>query len=104
MAGMTNSPTGQGTKEIPWRLQTASQTSSYEMYRDESADPPALICQVGKTQLRYDLRAIEDLHEMLVAYGDWMPIGGTDEQKPAPEGSVEAWGRDPGIRSAAGTA
>ena len=99
---MTNSPTGQGTKESPWQLQTASKTSSYdktssyEMYRDESVDPPALICQVGKTQLRYDLRAIEDLHSMLVAYGDWMPIGGTDEQKPAPEGSVEAWGRDPG--------
>lgn len=92
--GMTDSATGQGTKDDPWQLKTASQTSSYEMYRDESADPPVLVCQVGKTQLRYDLRAIEDLHAMLLDHGDWMPIGGTDEQKPAPDGTVEAWGRD----------
>ncbi len=30
---------------------------------------------------------------MLVQRGDWVPLGGADEQKPAPEGSVEAWGR-----------
>ena len=63
------------------------------MYRDEDADPPALVCQVGSTQLRYHLRAIEDLHAMLKAHGDWMPLGGADEQKPAAEGTVEAWGR-----------
>ena len=56
-------------------------------------DPPAIICQVGGTQLRYDRRAIDDLHAMLKAHGDWMPLGGADEQKPAPDGSVEAWGR-----------
>jgi len=66
------------------------------MYRDPEADPPALVCRVGSTQLRYHLRALEDLHEMLVAHGDWMPLGGTDEQKPAAEGTVEAWGRSPG--------
>ena len=66
------------------------------MWKDENADPPALVCQVGGTQLRYQLRAIEDLHAMLVAHGDWMPLGGTDEQKPAPEGTVEAWGRAAG--------
>jgi hypothetical protein len=49
--------------------------------------------QVGKTQLRYALRAIDDLHAMLKARGDWMPLGGTDEQKTPPEGSVEAWAR-----------
>jgi hypothetical protein len=65
------------------------------MYRDEAADPPALICQVGSTQLRYDLRAIEDLHAALKAHGDWMPLGSADEQKPAAEGTVEAWGRSP---------
>ena len=63
------------------------------MYRDEEADPPALVCQVGSTQLRYQLRAIDDLHAMLKAHGDWMPLGGADEQKPAAEGTVEAWGR-----------
>ena len=68
-------------------------SSAYTMYRDEEADPPALVCQVGSTQLRYHLRAIDDLHAMLKAHGDWMPLGGADEQKPAADGTVEAWGR-----------
>ena len=63
------------------------------MYRDEDADPPALVCVVGKTTLRYQLRAIEDLHAALLAHGDWMPLGSADENKPAAEGTVEAWGR-----------
>ena len=63
------------------------------MWRDETADPPALICQVGSTQLRYQLRAIDDLQAMLKTHGGWLPLGGADEQKPAPDGSVEAWGR-----------
>ena len=87
---MTN---GTGTKDDPWRLTTAPGTSGYEMWRDEQADPPALVCQVGTTQLRYHLRAIEDLHAWLAAQVAWVPLGGTDEQKPAPEGTVEAWGR-----------
>ena len=41
---------------------------------------------------------------MLKAHGDWMPLGSADEQKPAAEGTVEAWGRSPTTRSAAGTA
>jgi hypothetical protein len=65
------------------------------MYRDEESDPPSIVCQVGATRLLYDARAIEDLHAMLVAHGDWLPLGGADEQKQAPEGSVEAWGRSP---------
>jgi hypothetical protein len=63
------------------------------MYQDESADPPALVCQVGSTRLTYQLRALDDLHAMLKAHGDWMPLGSADEQKPAPEGSVEEWAR-----------
>jgi hypothetical protein len=63
------------------------------MHRDEAADPSALVCVVGTTTLGYQLRCIEDLHAMLVAHGDWIALGGTDEQKPAPEGSVEAWAR-----------
>ena len=51
--------------------------------------------QVGKTQLRYPLAAIDDLHAMLKAKGDWVLLGGADEQKPAAEGTVEAWGRSP---------
>ena len=82
-----------GTKENPWKLKTPPGTSEYEMYRDETADPPVLVCTVGTTVLKYDLRAIDDLHAMLKAHGDWMALGGADEQKPAAEGTVEAWGR-----------
>ena len=84
---------GSGTKQSPWQLKTPSGTSEYVMYKDESLDPPAIVCLVGKTELRYHLRAIEDLHAMLKKRGDWMPLGSADEQKPAAEGTVEAWGR-----------
>jgi hypothetical protein len=84
---------GHGTREQPWNLKTPPGTSEYQMYRDPDASPPALVCVVGKTELRYHLRCLDDLHAMLKAHGDWMPLGGTDEQKPAPEGSVEAWAR-----------
>ena len=85
--------TGNGTKESPWQLKTPPGTSDYQMYRDESADPPAIVCQVGSTQLKYHLRAIEDLHAWLKAQGDWVPLGAADEQKDAAAGTVEAWGR-----------
>jgi hypothetical protein len=84
---------GSGTKQSPWELTTASGSSEYQMYKDESLNPPALVCMVGKTELRYDLRALEDLHAMLKQHGDWMALGSADEQKPAAEGTVEAWGR-----------
>lgn len=86
---------GAGTPEDPWVLTTPPGTSEFQMHRAPDADPPALVCQVGKTQLRYHLRCIEDLHSMLKEHGDWMALGGTDEQKDPPAGSVEAWGRDP---------
>jgi hypothetical protein len=84
---------GSGTKEDPWILQTPSGTSTFEMYRDSEADPAVLVCTVGRTVLHYDLRIIEDMHAMLQAHGDWMPLGNADEQKTAREGSVEAWAR-----------
>jgi hypothetical protein len=84
-----------GTKTSPWKLKTPPGTSEFTAYRDEEADPPALVVQVGKTQLRYHLRCIDDLHAMLVEHGDWMPLGAADEQKSAAEGTVEAWGRSP---------
>jgi hypothetical protein len=79
----------EGTPESPWRLKTPPGTSEYEAWRDEDA----LVVQVGKTQLRYQWRAIDDLAAMLREHGDWMPLGSADEQKPAAEGTVEAWGR-----------
>ena len=84
---------GTGTKDDPWQLKTAPGTSDYQMYRDETADPPVLVCTVGSTVLRYQLRALDDLHAMLKKHGDWMPLGSADEQKPAADGTVEAWGR-----------
>ncbi len=91
MSGM-----GSGTRDDPWQLTTAPGTSSYQMWRDESADPPTLVCQVGSTQLKYQLRAIDDLHAMLKDHGDWLPLGAADEQKTAAEGTIEAWGRSEG--------
>jgi len=85
---------GTGTRDDPWQLKTPPGTSAYTMHRDEAVDPPALVCQVGSTRLSYRLRAIEDLHAMLQAHGDWMPLGSADEGKPAVAGTVEAWARD----------
>ena len=90
---MSANAVGSGTREDPWVLKTPSGSSEYKMYRDESADPPALLCVVGRTVLGYQLRAIEDLHAMLVERGDWVPLGSADEQKPAAEGTVESWAR-----------
>ncbi|MFJ4164608.1 DUF6855 family protein [Microbacterium sp. NPDC089698] len=80
---------GDGTAESPWLLRTAPGSSEYTMHRDGDE----LVCQVGSTTLRYQARAIEDLHAWLVAQGDWAALGAADEQKPAAEGTVEAFGR-----------
>jgi hypothetical protein len=84
---------GSGTKEDPWVLKTPPGTSEYTLYRDESSDPPLLVCQVGSTRLTYQLRALDDLRSMLKEHGDWMPLGAADEQREAAPGTVEAWGR-----------
>ena len=82
-----------GTPEVPWELKTPPGTSAFQAWRDATLDPPALVVQVGKTQLRYHLSCIEDLAAMLKTHGDWMALGSADEQKPAADGTVEAWGR-----------
>jgi hypothetical protein len=86
---------GSGTRKAPWVLKTPPGTSEFEAYRDETIDPPALIVQVGKTEVRYQLRGLDDLHKMLKQHADWMPLGSADEQKLAAEGTVEAWARSP---------
>jgi uncharacterized protein DUF6855 len=88
-------PTGSGTPDDPWVLTTPPGKSQYQAYRDEASDPPALVVIVGSTELRYHLRSIDDLREMLGRHGDWVALGNADEQKPAAEGSVEAWARSP---------
>ena len=82
-----------GTKENPWSLKTPPGTSEYEMYRDVKDGREIIVCTVGKTVLHYDARCLDDLHAMLKKYGDWMELGSADEQKPAKEGTIEAWGR-----------
>ena len=84
---------GSGTKDDPWVLTTAPGTSAYTMYRDDDADPPALICQVGSTKLSYRAESIHDLHAWLIAQADWVPLGAADENKATTDGTVEAWGR-----------
>ena len=86
---------GDGTSTSPWQLLTPSGSSSFAVWRDESASPPELVCQVGSTQLRYALRCIDDLHAMLKKRAEWMLLGAADEQKPAADDTVEAWGRSP---------
>ena len=86
---------GAGTPADPWTLTTPPGASEYTAYRDPDADPPALVVQVGTTRLSYHLRAIDDLHAMLRESGDWVPLGSADEGKPAAEGTIEAWARDP---------
>jgi hypothetical protein len=90
---MAETPEGTGTKDDPWILSTPPGSSQFEAWRQPDADPPALVVQVGSTQLRYHLRAIDDLHAMLKDEGDWVPLGNADEQKEAKPGTVEAWAR-----------
>ena len=84
---------GEGTPAAPWQLTTPPGKSEFTAYRDAAADPPALVVKVGTTELRYHLRCIDDLHAMLQARGDWMPLGSSDEQQEAKPDTVEAWGR-----------
>ena len=91
----SNDVRGQGTKEDPWILKTPPGKSEYLVWKDEEADPPALMCKVGSTVLGYQLRCLDDLHTMLKEKGDWVELGSKDEGKDPKAGSVEEWGRSP---------
>ncbi len=82
-----------GTKEKPTVLKTPPLSSEFTMHADEKDGKDILVCTVGKTVLHYDMRILNDLHAMLKKHGDWMELGSADEQKPAKDGTVEAWGR-----------
>ena len=94
MPVMTTS--GSGTQDDPWILKTPPGTSEYQMYRDETAEPHELVCQVGSTKLRYLARCIDDVPAMLRDHGDWLDLGSADENKPAKDGTLEAWARSAG--------
>ena len=83
------------TKENPWVLKTPPGTAEYTMHVEDKDGQRVLVCTVGKTILYYDARCIDDLYVMLQEAGNSVQLGGADEQKPAKEGTVEAWGRSP---------
>jgi hypothetical protein len=83
------------TKQNPWQLKTPPGTSEFTMHVDEKDGIKVLVCTVGKTVLLYNAHCIDDLHKVLKAASDWVELGGADEQKPAKDGSIEAWGRSP---------
>lgn len=74
-------------------LSTPPGSSKYSMYKEVDAEPPALVCTVGSTTLKYHLQAIGDLHAWLLDQDGWIPLGAADENKPVADGTVEAWAR-----------
>jgi hypothetical protein len=92
---MPEHSSGSGSADDPWRLKTPPLSSEYTLHRDTRDGVDVLVCTVGKTVLLYDARCVDDLVAMLRAHGDWMELGGADEQKPAKPDTVEAWGRSP---------
>ena len=90
---MASNDRGSGTPADPWVLQTPPLTSEYTMHREVRDGVDVIVCTVGKTVLLYDARCLDELQAMLKAHGDWMELGSTDEQKPAKDGTVEAWAR-----------
>ncbi len=84
-----------GTKENPLTLKTPPLSSEYTMHVDEKDGQEILVCTVKTTILHYDIRCLNDLHEMLKAHGDWMLLGSKDEKAQTAEGTVEHWGRSP---------
>jgi hypothetical protein len=86
----------QGTPQDPWVLRTPPGTAEFTMHRDDTADPPELVCQVGATTLRYRASCLEDVPAMLRAHGAWMELGSADENKPVKDGTLEAWARSTG--------
>lgn len=84
-----------GSKAAPRQLTTPPRTAAYTMHLETVGGRDVLVCTVGKTILHYDARCLDDLHAMLKTHGDWMDLGAADEQKPAKDGTVEAWGRSP---------
>ncbi len=94
---------GEGTAQSPWQLTTPPGSAAFTAWRDPAAEPPALVVQVGSTQLRYRLRCIEDLHAMLKAHGDWMPLAAPTNRSPRPKAASRPGAALPPTRSKAGT-
>jgi hypothetical protein len=83
------------TQDKPWQLRTPPGTAAFTVHVEQRDGRKVLVCTVGSTVLYYDAPCVDDLHAMLATVGDWVELGGADEQKPAKPGTVEAWGRSP---------
>jgi hypothetical protein len=85
-----------GTRANPWVMETPGGAVPYVAFRDPAHTPPSIVVRAEGAEIRYHLRCLNDLDEMLKALGDWIPLGGTGEREPAAEGTVEAWARSAG--------
>ena len=69
------------------------------IYNDDTTFYDRLIAGTDPDTVKLELDAFwvnrggVDPARMLRDHGDWMELGSADEQKPAKEGTVEAWGR-----------
>ena len=85
---------GTGTKDDPWQLTTPPGSSAYTMYRDDDADPPVIVCQVGSTKLLLRrARHRRPARDARRRRATGCRSGPADEQKEPAEGTIEAWGR-----------
>jgi hypothetical protein len=85
-----------GTRRRPWKLKAADDGAPFQAWRDPAGSPPAIVVRSGATEIRFHLRCLNDLHEMLKERGDWMPLGAAGERATASSDSVEAWARSSG--------
>ena len=69
-------------------------SSEYLTWKDLENNPPALVVQVRKTRLSYQLRCLEDAAAMLTTHGDWIDLGNTDKGKPVKDATLAAWARN----------
>ncbi len=74
---------GAGPKTSPWQLTTAPGSVGVHDVPRRQASPPALVCQVGSTTLRYRTRGDRRPARLAAEQGDWMPLGAADEKKDA---------------------
>lgn len=80
-------------KDQPYQLKTPPGTAEYQMCFDTKDGQEVIVCTVGTTTLLYNAHCVDDTVAMLKSHGDWLDLGGTDEQKEAKPGTLEAWGR-----------
>jgi len=84
-----------GMRRNPWVLKTPDGRTDFKAFRDTTRDPPSIVVLTGERELRYHLRCLDDLYEMLKEKGGWVPLGSADEHERTASGTVEAWARSP---------